>query len=125
ITVTGLGGPCKGPFFMSEEFGIYGALRDGATVHGYVFGMLAVGECMDDLGDRFLADPAFPGDQYRDIGGGHLDGLFNGPVELHIVADDLKALLDGLYAFHGPSCFSSIRGPPRAGWPRCSPGPSP
>src|SRR5690606_27571244 len=100
ITVTGLCGPGKGPFFVSEEFGIYGALGNRPAVDRNILGVLAVGEGVDDLWNGLFSHPTFPGDQYGNIGRGHLYGLFNGSVELDVVADQLKALFYGLYTFH-------------------------
>jgi len=81
---------------MAEKFTVYGTLRDSTAVYGYIFGVFAVRQGMDDLWDHFFADPAFPGYQNGNIRRGHLYGFFQRPVELHIVANDLKTLLYGL-----------------------------
>lgn len=62
---------------MAKKLAVDGALRDGAAVDGDKGGVLPVRKVVDDLGNRFLAHAAFPRDEYRNIGGSHLDGLKN------------------------------------------------
>ena len=62
--------------------------------------MFAVRNGMDDLGDAFLSHSAFSRYKNGNIGRGHLDGLFNGAVELWVVANDFKALFDSLNVLH-------------------------
>ena len=100
IPATGLGGSGKGSFFVPKKFTVNGAFRDSTAVDGDVLGVLAVRKRMDDFGYGFFAHPTFTSDQDRDIGGRHLNGLFQGTVQLDVVPDQLKSLFYTLNTFH-------------------------
>ena len=77
---------------MSEQLGVDGAAGDGTAVYSDVDTEPAVALVMDYLGDEFLADAAFSGDEHREVGGRHLACHFDRPVQLRIVSYDAETL---------------------------------
>ena len=79
-------GSGKGSFLMAEQLTVYGAFRDSPAVHGNVFGVFPVGEGVDDLGDGFLPDTTFPGDQDLVDGRGFRKGQFAVQILYEVLA---------------------------------------
>src|SRR5690606_32929366 len=84
-------------FLVTEELTIDGAFGNGPAVHRDVRPMLAGAEGMDDLRHHLLAAAALALDQHGEVGGGHLRGDLDRPVEQGRRTDDAESLFDGLH----------------------------
>ena len=80
---------------MAEEFAIDGSFGDSTAVDGEIRTVLASRIGMDDLRKMLLTHTRLTGDEYTQIGAGHLDGYLDIAVELRVLADDSKSLFDG------------------------------
>ena len=87
-------GTCEGTFFVTKEFGIYGALGDGATVHSHVRFVLTQAEGVNDLWEDLLTATALANDEDRELNGGNLHSRVYGPEQLGVVANNAKTRLD-------------------------------
>ena len=70
-------GPGESPFFMAEQFAFKQIGRDRGTVDGDVFTGGSAAEAVGGVGDDFLPDATFPGDQDRHVGAGDPTDQFN------------------------------------------------
>ena len=100
---------------MPEEFAVYRPFRDGATVYCDIFIVFPMRQGVDDFGDGFFSNSAFPRNKHRDIGRGNLNGLFQGAIQVYIVPDDFKSLLDALEVTHLSVVFGIRHGMPKQG----------
>jgi len=82
-------GPCKSPALVTEKLTFQKVAGKGTTIHGkeHFFGPVAVG--MDSACNQFLASTAFPVNQNRGIGSGHLGDHGDNFLDFGTVPDQL------------------------------------
>ena len=89
---------CSGerPLLMTKKFRVYGAFRNCAAVHRNVLALFTAAIIMDDFGEILLAHTALADHQNRQVGGSHLHGNVNGPLQGRVKAYDVITALDGI-----------------------------
>ena len=88
---------------MAEQFGVDGALGDGAAVYRQVLVSLSCAVVVDDAGEYLLAHAVLSHDEHREVHRRNLERDGQGMVQPLVVAHDAVALLDALKgsAVHG------------------------
>ena len=80
---------------MAKKLRVDGSFRNSSAVDGNVWTVFAGTMFVDDFREILLTHTALTGDQYLQIGGGHLHRNADGTVQLGIKTDDTETLLDG------------------------------
>ena len=79
---------------MTEKFGVDGAFRNSAAVHGKIFFSFAKTVVVNDAGKDFFADTVLSGDQDGQIHGRNFEGNLDGTVQRLAITHNVVALLD-------------------------------
>ena len=96
IAFAGLHRTGECPFLVTEQFGVYGTFRDSTAVHSDVFALLSTAVIVDDSREVLLAHSTLTDHQHSQIGGSHLHGNVNGPLQGRVKAYDVITAFDGI-----------------------------